>query len=147
MGRSRICLQNTHWVTLFPESNEAHKLWACNFITLETIWISSTQFLTMTQQYSLEYKRKWQKLPFQNDVYTKPDLSSTYKYILCFSCIALGYGLDDCGFESRQRLGIYFTTASRPALEPIQPPIQWVRGDLSLGIKQPGREADHSLLI
>jgi hypothetical protein len=31
-----------------------------------------------------------------------------------FSGIALGYGLDDRGFESRQELGIFFfTTASR----------------------------------
>jgi hypothetical protein len=41
--------------------------------------------------------------------------------------------------------GIFlFTTASRPALGPIQPPIQWVAGALSLGVKRPGREADHS---
>jgi hypothetical protein len=33
---------------------------------------------------------------------------------------------------------------SRPALEPTQPPIQWVLGALSLEIKRPGREADHS---
>jgi hypothetical protein len=37
-----------------------------------------------------------------------------------------------------------FTTASRPALGPTQPPIQWVPGALSLGVKRPGREADHS---
>jgi hypothetical protein len=30
------------------------------------------------------------------------------------------------------------------ALEPTQPPIQWVPGVFSLGIKRPGREADHS---
>jgi hypothetical protein len=42
-------------------------------------------------------------------------------------------------------LGIFlFTTASRPALEPTQPPIQWVAGGLSLGVKRPEREADHS---
>jgi hypothetical protein len=58
---------------------------------------------------------------------------------------ALGYGLDDRWFESREGLGIFlFTTASRPALEPTQPPIQWVSGALSLGEKWPGREADHS---
>jgi hypothetical protein len=34
---------------------------------------------------------------------------------------------------------------SRPALGPTQPPIQWVPGALSLGVKRPGREADHSL--
>jgi hypothetical protein len=33
---------------------------------------------------------------------------------------------------------------SRPALGPTQPPIQWVPGALSLGVKQLGREADHS---
>jgi hypothetical protein len=58
---------------------------------------------------------------------------------------ALGYGLDDRGFESRQGLGIIlFTTASRPTLGPTQPPIQWVPGALSLGVKVSGREADHS---
>jgi hypothetical protein len=34
--------------------------------------------------------------------------------------------------------------ASRPALEPTQLPIQWVLGTISLGVKWPGREADHS---
>jgi hypothetical protein len=59
--------------------------------------------------------------------------------------IVQGYGLDDPVFESRQGLGIYlFTTASRTALGPTQPPIQWVPGAFSLDIKRPGREADHS---
>jgi hypothetical protein len=35
-------------------------------------------------------------------------------------------------------------TASRPALGPTQPPIQWVPGVLSPGVKQQKREADHS---
>jgi len=42
-------------------------------------------------------------------------------------------------------LGIFlFTTASRTALGPTQAPIQWVTGSLSLEVKRPGREADHS---
>jgi hypothetical protein len=49
------------------------------------------------------------------------------------------------GFESRQGLEIFlFTTAFRPALRPTEPPIQWVPGVLSLGVKRPGREADKS---
>jgi hypothetical protein len=36
-----------------------------------------------------------------------------------------------------------FTTASRTTLGPTQPSIQWVSGALSLGVKRPGREADH----
>jgi hypothetical protein len=61
------------------------------------------------------------------------------------SGIALGYGLDDRGFESRQGLGIcLFTTASRPALGPRRLPIQWVAGALYLGIKRPGREPDQT---
>jgi hypothetical protein len=31
-----------------------------------------------------------------------------------------------------------------PALGPTQPPIQWVAGAISLGVKWPGCEADHS---
>jgi hypothetical protein len=62
--------------------------------------------------------------------------------------IALEYRLDSRGsrFDFRMGLGIFlFTTASRTALEPIQPPIQWVPAAPFLGVKRPGREADHSL--
>jgi hypothetical protein len=60
-------------------------------------------------------------------------------------CVALGYGLDDREFEFWQGLAIFlFTTASRPALGPTPPPIQWVPGALSQRVKRPGREADHS---
>jgi hypothetical protein len=42
-------------------------------------------------------------------------------------------------------LGIFlFTTDPRPVLGPTQPPIQWVSGALSLGVKRPGRKADYS---
>jgi hypothetical protein len=37
-----------------------------------------------------------------------------------------------------------FTIASRTALWPTQPPIQWVPGAISLGVKRPVREADHT---
>jgi hypothetical protein len=48
-------------------------------------------------------------------------------------------------FDSRWGLGIFlFTIASRTALGPTQAPIQWVPGALSLEVKWPGREADHS---
>jgi hypothetical protein len=59
--------------------------------------------------------------------------------------VALGYGLDDRGFESRQGLGIFlYTTVFRPDPGPTQPPIQWVTGALFLGVRRPVREADHS---
>jgi hypothetical protein len=64
--------------------------------------------------------------------------------------IALGYGLADRGSSVRFPAGapnFLFTTVSRMALGPTQPPIQWVPGPLSLGIKRPGREADHSHLV
>jgi hypothetical protein len=49
------------------------------------------------------------------------------------------------GFVSRQWQKIFlFATASKMALEPTQPPIQWVPEALSLGIKWPDREADYS---
>jgi hypothetical protein len=57
----------------------------------------------------------------------------------------MGWTIRAPGFDSRRGLGIFlFTTASRTALGPTKPPIQWVPGALSLGVKRPGREADHS---
>jgi hypothetical protein len=42
-------------------------------------------------------------------------------------------------------LGIFlFTTTSTTALGPTQPLIQWLPRALSLGVKRPVREADHS---
>jgi hypothetical protein len=65
-----------------------------------------------------------------------------------FSGIAMGYGLDDRGgggSRPGQGLRIFLLTiASKLALGPTQPPIQWVAGALSLGVKRPGREADRS---
>jgi hypothetical protein len=60
--------------------------------------------------------------------------------------IALGNGLEDPCFRLRipAGLGIFFTTASRKTLGPTQPPIHSVPKAFSLGVKRPGREADHS---
>jgi hypothetical protein len=58
---------------------------------------------------------------------------------------ATGWMLGVLGFDSRRGLGMFlFTTASRTALGPTQPPIQWVPGALYLAVRRPGREADHS---
>jgi hypothetical protein len=49
------------------------------------------------------------------------------------------------GFDFQWKLGIFlFTTATRMALGPTQLAIQWVPEAFSLGLKRPGREADHS---
>jgi hypothetical protein len=58
-----------------------------------------------------------------------------------------GWMIGVVGFDFWRGLGIFvFTTASRTTLGPTQPPIQWVPGALSLGVKRQGREADHSPL-
>jgi hypothetical protein len=48
------------------------------------------------------------------------------------------------GFHSRQGQDLYPSTESRQALGPTQHPIKWESGAVSSGVKQPGREADHS---
>jgi hypothetical protein len=63
--------------------------------------------------------------------------------------IALGYGLDDWDFRVRFPAGagnfsLHPPPPSITALGPTPPPIQWVPGALSLDVKWPGREADHS---
>jgi hypothetical protein len=57
----------------------------------------------------------------------------------------MGWMIGVLGFDSRRGLEIFlFTTESITALGPTQPPIQWVPGALSLGVKRLGHEADHS---
>jgi hypothetical protein len=57
----------------------------------------------------------------------------------------MGWTIEVLGFDSRLGLRIFlFTTVSRTTLGPTQPPIQWVPGALSLGVKRPVLEADHS---
>jgi hypothetical protein len=64
------------------------------------------------------------------------------------SGIAMSYGMEDREFESRQEpRSFHFTDSSRTALGPTQPPIQRVTGAISLGVKRPGCEADHSHLV
>jgi hypothetical protein len=58
--------------------------------------------------------------------------------------IGMGYGLD--GPASIPGRVKFSSTASRPAVGYTQPS-QWVPGALSLGVKQPGREADNSFLM
>jgi hypothetical protein len=59
--------------------------------------------------------------------------------------IATTYGLDNRGVGVRVPVrSRIFSTSSRPALGSTQPPIQWVPGALTAGVKLPGREADHS---
>jgi hypothetical protein len=50
------------------------------------------------------------------------------------------------GFDPRQGQRIFpLSSVSRPALGPTQPPVQWVPGVLSPGVKaRPMRDADHS---
>jgi len=64
--------------------------------------------------------------------------------------IVSDYGLDDRAIGVRSPAGAKdfpLASVSRPALGPTQPPVQWVPGVLSPGVKaRPGRDADHSPL-
>jgi hypothetical protein len=57
--------------------------------------------------------------------------------------IATGDELDGLGSIPDKGDIFVFSKASRPALGPTQPPIQWVLGALSPRVKRPGGEAGH----
>jgi hypothetical protein len=54
-----------------------------------------------------------------------------------------GYRLNGRGSVAGTGKIFLFCTASRLAPGPTQPPIEWLAGALSLGVKRPGRETDH----
>jgi hypothetical protein len=61
--------------------------------------------------------------------------------------IATGCGLDSWGVGVRVPVGgkiFLLSMFTRPVLGPTQPPIQWVPGNLTPGLKRPGSEAHHS---
>jgi hypothetical protein len=58
--------------------------------------------------------------------------------------IAMGYVLDGQGWIPTRGKILLFFIASGLALRPTQPPIQWVPGTVSMGVKQERHEADHS---
>jgi len=80
--------------------------------------------------------QKW-KFPRTEDIY-----STTNRHIFS-SDVTWGCYTDHC----TQKWAHIFveSTVSRTVLGPIQPPIHWVPGALSLAVKRPRREADHSL--
>jgi hypothetical protein len=78
------------------------------------------------------------KNEFKNTDVTVVSYADSYMYFT-------GWTIAILGFDSRRGLGIFlFTAPSRTALGPTQAPIQRIPGALSLWVKRPGREADHS---
>jgi hypothetical protein len=55
------------------------------------------------------------------------------------------YGLDGRGSNPARGNIFLFSTISRPAVGPTQPPIQWVPGPIFPAVKRRKRGADHSL--
>jgi hypothetical protein len=66
--------------------------------------------------------------------------------LLHFITFATGWTTGQSGFDSRRGQRIFpLASVSRPALGPTQPPVQWVPGVLSPGVKaRQGPDADHS---
>jgi hypothetical protein len=57
---------------------------------------------------------------------------------------AVGYVIDRRGSTPGRSQIFLFSTVSRPALGPTQPPFRWVPRAISPRVKRLGREADHS---
>jgi hypothetical protein len=61
--------------------------------------------------------------------------STLHSYHSCVRGISMGYGLDSQGWIPGRGKMFLFSTMSRAVLGPTQPPIQWVQGALSQGVK------------
>jgi hypothetical protein len=73
--------------------------------------------------------------------YSPSTLQEESRQLSQYSDYAMGWTAEESGFDSQQRQQIFiFFTAPRAALGPTQPPIQWILGPLSLGVKQLGHK-------
>jgi hypothetical protein len=103
--------------------------WGCHTLKLS--------FVTQNNKTTYEMQRKernWRLLSFVPWCHITDGCYQCFGGTFCHCIegrdssvgIATGYGLDGPGIESRQRRD--FSHTSRPALGPIQPPVQWVVG-------------------
>jgi hypothetical protein len=84
--------------------------------------------------------------PIRGRTSTGSQVTTKLQLIFSVKRWATGWTIGVLGFDPQRGLGIFlFTTASRTALGPTQPPNQSEPEALSLGVKRPRREADHSL--
>jgi hypothetical protein len=58
--------------------------------------------------------------------------------------IATGYGLDSLHLIPSRGEIFLFSTVFRLPLGPTQPPVEWLPGALSLGVKKQRHDTDHS---
>jgi len=92
---------------------------------------------------------KFINIAFHSDSIPTPAVSNKWPHLvhpLTF-CIVNRIRAGQPGFQFPAGAGkgyFLFATASRPAPMFIQPPIKWIPGGSFLGVKRPGREADHS---
>jgi hypothetical protein len=125
-------------------TSQKSELWATCSVLLQYKRLYVTAFYLKSKGYNtsficniiilpaLLYGSVWQKF-----------VMLIFGFKLEWVSIAMGYGLDS-------RVSIPFRgnfihpKACRLDLSTTQPPLQWIPGTLSPGIKGPGREADHS---
>jgi hypothetical protein len=91
--------------------------------------------------YTALYPRRWYS---SHPLWFDRLVTSPYKLISRYSdgLRARQFGLD---YWQGKQIFLH-STASTPGLGPTEPPIQWVSGAFPPWVKQPGREADHTLL-
>jgi hypothetical protein len=141
MALQNIGIQPPHYMVQHPRKSWILSLpsWKpqfciCYFIQLLLMWYD------------------FQNVPFRYKCYhtvcichIKTIYSAYFIHYAYWFILATGWTIRFLGFDSQWGLGIFlFTTMSRMALGPTQLPIPWVPAALSLEVKRPRREADHS---
>jgi hypothetical protein len=123
----------------------------CSVLKTEAMFSSEKKISPWTK-WIYSYKEKGCNLSsafnFQHSkqtLHTRDLVQHTESSSARFTCDALRAGRPRGRSSSPGRMNNFlFSTSSGPALVSTKPAIQWVPGALSLGVKRPGREADHS---
>jgi hypothetical protein len=114
----------------------------CNFLQPHVVSSLSDQNFLFSIRFPISKHNPWSSLRVKVHV-KQPDTTGVYTLCIFYYWLRAEWSRGRSSSPGRVK-NFLFSTSSGPFLGSTQPPVQWIPGALSPGVKRQGREADHS---